>query len=138
MVKWPNRVPPNCFFEVDDFESDWVFRKPFDFIHGRALAGCVKDFPDVYGRIKNNLKPGGWVEMVDFPAELYSDDDSMEKAPNVAEWTRLQKEASAKFGKEMNIAHRHKQWMIDAGYKNVTEEVFKVCPTFLLLPSGAV
>ncbi|KAH8661000.1 S-adenosyl-L-methionine-dependent methyltransferase, partial [Ilyonectria robusta] len=24
----PKWTPPNCFFEVDDYEEDWVYRKP--------------------------------------------------------------------------------------------------------------
>jgi hypothetical protein len=37
-------VPPNAKFIVDDFEEEWVYQTPFDFIHGRYLAGSVKDF----------------------------------------------------------------------------------------------
>ncbi|RMJ21174.1 Methyltransferase [Aspergillus sp. HF37] len=122
----PAWVPPNCYFEVDDFESDWSFSKPFDFIHGRTLAGSVRDLPLLYQRIKNNLKPGGWIEMVDFVGdEFFADDDSLEKAPYLTEWARLQKVAFHKFGKEFGIARDHKQRMIDAGFKNVREEVYK-------------
>lgn len=37
-------VPPNVKFIVDDFEEEWVYPTHFDFIHGRYLAGSVKDF----------------------------------------------------------------------------------------------
>lgn len=120
------RVPPNCYFEVDDYESDWDFSKPFDFIHGRALAGSVKDYPNLFRRIHNNLKPGGWVEMVEIPTEFYSDDDTIQNAPNLLEWAKLHNEASEKFGKNMNIAYSLKKWMIDAGFKNVKEDIYKV------------
>lgn len=73
-----------------------------------------------------NLKPGGYAEVVDQPTVAFADDDSMAKAPNVFEWARLHNEACEKFGKRMDIAHRQKQWMIDAGFKNVKEEIFKV------------
>jgi hypothetical protein len=33
----PELVPPNCTFIVENFEDDWMFREPFDFIHGRTL-----------------------------------------------------------------------------------------------------
>ena len=42
------RAPPNCYFQVDDFESPWDFwdfGKPFDFIHVGSLAGSIKDVP---------------------------------------------------------------------------------------------
>lgn len=66
------------------------------------------------------------MEIVDFPTELFSDDDTIQKATNIAEWAKLHNGASDKFGKPMNIAHRHKQWMIDAGFKNVKEDLYKV------------
>lgn len=86
----------------------------------------MKDYQVFYDRIKNNLKPGGWVEMIDFPGEAYSDDDTVKDAPNVVEWERLLVEASAKFGKEFSIATEHKQLMANAGFTNVTEEIYKV------------
>lgn len=60
----------------------------------------------------SNLKPGGWVEIVDFATELFSDDDSLQKATNMVEYCGLLNDASVKFGKPMNIAHRHKQWIL--------------------------
>ncbi|RJE18983.1 Methyltransferase [Aspergillus sclerotialis] len=119
-------VPPNCNFELDDFESDWSFKTPFDFIHARTLADSVRDFPRLYQRILNNLNPGGWAEVVDFTVEAFSDDGTLNNAPNVMNWIRLLDEASSKFGKRLNIASTHKQGLIDAGFKNVQEDVHKV------------
>lgn len=122
------RVPPNCFFEIDDFESDWDFSKPFDFIHARNLAGSVRDFSGLNKRIMRNLRPGGWVEIADFAGDRpLSDDDTAQNAPNLNEWIRLLNEACNKFGKDFSAARKHKQLLIDAGFKNVREEVYKVC-----------
>ncbi|RMJ24772.1 Methyltransferase [Aspergillus sp. HF37] len=122
----PGWVPPNCFFEVDDYESEWDFSKPFDFIHGRNLAGTVKDYSVFYDRIKNNLNVGGWVEIVDFAAAVFSDDDTIKDAPNLTEWAKLLNEASVRFGKVFDVASQHKDMMIKAGFTNVREEVQKV------------
>ncbi|RMJ22390.1 Methyltransferase [Aspergillus sp. HF37] len=122
----PGWVPPNCYFELNDFESPWEFSKPFDFIHGRTLAGSVRDFPQLFERTLENLNPGGWAEFVDFICQAWSDDDSLKKAPNVVKWIKLLNEASDRFGKSMNVALRYKQWMIDAGFKDVREEAYKV------------
>lgn len=127
------RVPANCHFEVDDFESEWEFKKPFDFIHARNLGGSTRDFPLLLSRIKDNLNNGGWVELTDFVAESFSDDGSMERAPNIAEWTKLIDVASTKFGKKLSVAPFYKKWVIEAGFQNVKEEVYKVCK-----PSTAV
>lgn len=75
----------------------------------------------------NNLAPGGWVEMVDFAGDsLFSDDNSMQDAPHLAEWVNTLNVACHKFGKEIDVARHHKQLMIDTGFKNVREEVYKV------------
>ena len=65
--------------------------------------------------------------MVDGNAEAHSDDDTLDKAPKIREWSRLLKEASQRFGKDLNVAQNHEQWMKDAGFKNVRTEKFKVC-----------
>jgi trans-aconitate methyltransferase len=124
------RVPPNCAFEVDDFESPWNFSRPFDFIHGRGLEGSVQDHPKLLEQAKEHLKPGGWLELVDATVRIFSDDDTINKSPYMLEWAATLREASLKFGKPMGIAHRYKQWMIDAGFQNVKEEIKKVVPDF--------
>ncbi|RJE17443.1 Methyltransferase, partial [Aspergillus sclerotialis] len=121
-----NWVPINCRFEVDDFELEWEYKKPFDFIHGRNLSGSVREFPQLLTRVKDNLNNGGWVELTDFVGETFSDDGGLERAPNVANWGRLLREASAKFGKQLNVAPFYKRWMIEAGFKNVEEEIYKI------------
>lgn len=122
----PGWIPPNCYFEVNDFESPWEYSKPFDFIHARTLTGSVRDLAQLAERTLENLNDGGWAEFVDFAGGVWSDDDSIQKAPGVREWCRLVNEASEKFGKSMNIAPRCKQFMIEAGFKNVQEEIYKV------------
>ena len=68
--------------------------------------------------------------------DIFSDDDSVSKAPNLSEWRDMLIEASAKFGKEMGAAKKYKQWMIEAGFTDVTEEIFKVGS--LLMTGGSV
>ncbi|RJE18258.1 Methyltransferase [Aspergillus sclerotialis] len=124
-----NWIPPNCYFQVDDFESPWDFwdfKKPFDFIHAGNLAGSVKDVPNLLQRAKDTLRPGGWFEFVDFAPEPFADDDTLNDAKYFREWSKLCDEASIKFGKRMNVTSFYKQWMIDAGYKDVNEVVHKV------------
>jgi len=125
----PDVVPPNCIFYVDDFESEWTFGpdEAFDFIHGRGIGGSVNDFGLLYSRIYRNLKPGGWVEVDEYESYISSDDDpNLEKIPNITKWLALCNEASAKFGKSISIAPEQKQYMIDAGFHNVRDDIYKV------------
>jgi SAM-dependent methyltransferase len=125
----PSMVPPNCKFYVDDFESEWTFSpdEAFNFVHGRALGGCIANYELLYQRIYDNLTPGGWVEMQEFEAGFYSlDDPSLLKAPNCKKWVELGNYASEKAGRIFAIAQDQKQKMIDAGFVNVHDETYKV------------
>lgn len=121
-------MPPNCYFEVDDYESTWDFSRPFDFVHARALVGAMKDPLAIFSQALENLKPGGWFEVAEIAPMCYSDDDTIQNAPNSVEWCKVLDEASIKFGKRMNVTHLYKQWLIDVGFENVREDIYKVRP----------
>ncbi|RMJ24856.1 Methyltransferase [Aspergillus sp. HF37] len=53
-------------------------------------------------------------------------DETVQNAQQLHEWARLLNEACRAFGKEFGVTKHYKQWMIDAGFKNVKEEVYKV------------
>jgi trans-aconitate methyltransferase len=124
----PNWVPPNVQFYIDDAESDWTFQnsEKFDFIHGRAICGGIADWPRLYAQAYEHLQPGGWMEMQDHECWINSDDGGMDRAPGCSEWIRETDRASEMFGKRLNIAHRHRQWMIEAGFEDVSEMIRKV------------
>lgn len=126
----PEWVPGNCRFHVDDYEDEWTYREDerFDYIHGRALSGTVADWPNFYRQVRENLKPGGWCEMQEYDAWIFSDDDSYDRAPWTKEWVEKLDGASTMFGKQINVARHHKQWMIDAGFEDVVEKIIRVSP----------
>lgn len=125
----PEWVPNNCKFHVDDYEDEWTYREDekFDYIHGRALSGTSSDWARFYGRVLENLKPGGIVEMQEYDAWIYSDDDSFDRAVWTKEWVTKLDAASKMYGKQINVAKYHRQWMIDAGFEDVQERVYRVC-----------
>jgi SAM-dependent methyltransferase len=124
----PSYVPPNLSFYVDDFEQPWEFggTATFDFIHWRGLCGSTAEWPKLYGQAMVNLKPGGWLEVQDYSVQVYGDDETFDRALWAKHGLTLLNDASVKFGKKLNVAHEHKGWMIDAGFLNVREEVYKV------------
>ena len=50
MSNWNNSVPPNCTFEIDDVEKEWLWSQPFDLVFCRTLAGS---FTNTQEFIKN-------------------------------------------------------------------------------------
>ena len=124
----PGWTPPNCKFYVDDFESEWEYQpgEYFDYIHGRALCGSVANWPRFFEQAYQTLNPGGWLEMQEYQTWLFSDDNTMENAVWIREWSTGTDEASTKFGRRLRTAQDMKKWMEEAGFLDVHEEIYKV------------
>ncbi|KAB8270214.1 S-adenosyl-L-methionine-dependent methyltransferase [Aspergillus minisclerotigenes] len=121
----PRWVPPNCQFEIDDFESEWSYAHPFDYIHGRELAGSIHDFPRLCKQAFAHLHPGGFFEIQSFTVDIFSDDGSIEKAPYTKQVVSLVQEASAKFGKPMDNVDTWPAAMKEAGFTDVVCKIVK-------------
>lgn len=40
------RIPPNCIFEVDDLEKEWLWASDsFDLVHVRFMFLAIRDYP---------------------------------------------------------------------------------------------
>ncbi|ETN40029.1 uncharacterized protein HMPREF1541_04304 [Cyphellophora europaea CBS 101466] len=126
----PRWVPPNLTFEVDDFESEWSFDRPFDFIHARYICGSVADWPKLMRQAYDNLKPGGYVEFQDYDMRNFTQDDSLSENNQVAHLFDLLIEAADKMGRTANPGIHLREWVEQAGFENVRDEVF-------LIPLGA-
>ncbi|WAO91736.1 Hypothetical protein NCS54_00921700 [Fusarium falciforme] len=122
----PDWTPPNCFFEVDDFEDDWVYKKPFDYIHGRELEGCIGDDEKLFKKAFDNLTSGGYFELQAQRGCFLSDDGTHDKATNAQRWAAGILEGSAKFGKPIDCAHQWKDELIKVGFVDVQEEIRKI------------
>ena len=119
----PAWVPPNCNFYIDDAESPWNF-EPQDLIHGRSLGGSLADWPRFYSQCFQNLKPGGHIEMQEHDAWISA--LNKETPPWTAYWNVTLNEASAMFGKYLNVANKHVEWMNEAGFVDVNDKTFQV------------
>ena len=116
-------IPPNCQFEIDDAEDEWLFLTKFDYIHGRTLATCFKDPASVIGKAFGALTPGGYFELQDMCLQT-SDDGSM-NGTALLEWQTYVKEAATQTGVEWTNVPNYKRWMIEKGFEDVTEVNFK-------------
>jgi hypothetical protein len=115
-------VPPNCHFEVDDAEDEWVYSHSFDYIHGRMLLSCFKDFPSIVRKAFDALLPGGYFELQDIcPMACF--DDSW-NGTELQRWNNLLTTASSALGMDWLKAMKYKQYMLDAGFEDVQEVHF--------------
>ncbi|KAH7176370.1 S-adenosyl-L-methionine-dependent methyltransferase [Dactylonectria macrodidyma] len=122
----PQWTPPNCFFEVDDYEEDWVYRTPFDFIHIRELEGCIGDSERLFGQAFRHLTPGGYIELQAVNGEFLCDDGTIEKATNAVSWMEYLCKGAAQFGKPVDCTAKWRDMLIAAGFVDVHQEIRKL------------
>jgi len=122
----PRFTPPNVQFVVDDLESDWEYAQPFDLIYMRILGGSFKDWPRLLHQAFEHTTPGGYIEVTDLVNPLRSDDGTLPPDCHVMKLLGLMVEASAKIGRDLDVATRHRQRLIDAGFVNVVQREYKM------------
>lgn len=116
----PEYVPPNCRFEIDDAEDEWLYSERFDYIHLRMMFHCFKDHLKVMKYGLAHLRPGGYMEFQDWLPVLQSSDDSIRGTP-LELWSKLYIEGGAKLGRNMLAPKNYKKWMIEAGFEDIVE-----------------
>jgi SAM-dependent methyltransferase len=122
----PTWHPPNCEFQIDDFNDPWTFgANRFDFIHLRTSHGCVHSRAALYAQCLTALKPGGYLEEVEYAPEFISQDNSIAPGSPLAQWTDVALACAARLPDEEIYVFRHMATRIRAaGFEDVTEESF--------------
>ncbi|OJD16110.1 hypothetical protein AJ78_03690 [Emergomyces pasteurianus Ep9510] len=118
-------VPPNCIFEVDDFE-EWNLPYKFDLIHGRELDGSISDCEKLCREAFDHLKPGGYFELKSLEHGFFSDDETHKKAIHAHEWQQHIIEGRNKLRKPFCGATICTQGMENAGFVNIKSQKFKL------------
>jgi SAM-dependent methyltransferase len=121
----PEYTPPNCRFEIDDAEDEWIFSHKFDYIHGRYMCAFITDVPKLFSSIFDNLNPGGWVEFQECLINFQAIDDSLEGTA-LQRWNRLLLEGINKMGRDALSALRYKTHMVEVGFKDIQVKKFAV------------
>lgn len=123
----PSFVPPNCRFEVDDINKEWTYPEgEFDYIHARALCGCLPDWDDFFRKTFRHISPGGWIEQVELWGISKSDDGTLREDSPLITWVEVFKQIGEKTGKPFFWNDKVTQSVKDAGFINVEDRVVKV------------
>jgi hypothetical protein len=118
----PSAVPPNVFFEIFDAEDedDWTYSQDFfDLIHFRIMAGSFRSWDKMYERAFTHLKPGGWIEVVDFDDQSNTFSKWFKKDSEMYKWYVALGEASVRSGKDAGPAHLDPERLSAAGFVDV-------------------
>jgi hypothetical protein len=116
-------VPPNCHFEIDDAEDEWIFARPFDYIHARAIVSCFADHRSIIQKAYDNLVPGGYLELQDgiLPIRFI---DSSGQGTALELWNKCLVEATTKAGKPWTGPLYYQKWMQEVGFEDVVQRKF--------------
>lgn len=127
----PVWVPANCQFEIEDIENDWLWRpESFDFIFGREILMAIRNWEKVVQQAYHHLKPGGYFELASTVAKVGCDDDSWSE--EMAQGSAYNKigmtffELHQALGVDPAAPLKWKSQMIDQGFEDVEEHVFKI------------
>ncbi|KAH8688826.1 S-adenosyl-L-methionine-dependent methyltransferase [Talaromyces proteolyticus] len=122
----PGCAPPNCRFYVDDVESGWTYESKFDYVHGRAMAGSIKDWDSLLEQAYENLNDGGVIELQEYESVYKSDDDTVTRTPAISLWQQKLNEAAEAINQPMNLAQTLKDRLERAGFVDVRDDAYKI------------
>ncbi|KAI3556241.1 UMTA [Colletotrichum abscissum] len=121
----PRDVPPNVKFEVDDVEEEWLYSRPFDYVHLRFMNGSISDWKKIIQKAYDHLVPGGYFEIQEGDFVIKADDDTLPPEKPLAQFTSLIREAAEKFGRRFAPIPEMREAMVDVGFENVVQQDFK-------------
>ena len=130
-IQPPADQPLNHHYVVADFEQDWPFEQPFDYIHGRMLVVAMRNHRKVIQQAYQHLTPGGWFELQDL--ELGPDGVVEDNPPSpafrsfdgITGWNRYMTQAAANLGVDLAAATHWARWLKEAGFLNISHKIFK-------------
>ncbi|KAK5663945.1 hypothetical protein OQA88_157 [Cercophora sp. LCS_1] len=120
------QVPFNIEFHIENAEDEWI-RPPdsVDLVHIREMAGAFADWEFVYQQAFNCIKPGGWIEVLDFD-DFYSDKNFLSfYPPSSAAHVLMQGilQAAEAMGRSRGIEHLNPELLEEVGFEDIKQQV---------------
>ncbi|KAG9246136.1 putative Demethylmenaquinone methyltransferase [Calycina marina] len=121
-------APLNAFFELDDAEADggWTYSDDdFDLVHFRYMKGAFLSWKDVYLQAYRVLKPGAYIEVVDFDdhkriGRFFGPDSG------VPRWLEALEKGTEKSGRSRGITHLEPECLTALGFVDVENHVYTI------------
>lgn len=97
-------------------------RESFDFVFSRMLVFGISDWPGYIAKIKDLLKPGGWIELQDIDFVVL--DKNENTISESWRWLKDQIAAWSKRGLDMRAPSKLERYLLEAGFVDVHVEKF--------------
>jgi len=97
------------------------------------LLGSIPSFVDLFKTVKKHLKPGGYLECLEYDLTCRCDDDTLPaEDPNflspyaLQNWVKYAGAGSIMLSKPLLIADKVSNWMREAGFVDIQEKITKL------------
>lgn len=94
---------------------------PFHTQPNTSHSSCVVDWPQLLRRIFDALKPGAYFEIQESAIWAWADDGSLRGDSPLIIYLEAIEQAARLQGKQFNIYHKLRDWLIDAGFEDVQQ-----------------
>ncbi|KAJ8066888.1 hypothetical protein OCU04_004274 [Sclerotinia nivalis] len=123
----PTFVPPNAMFQVDDLEEEWTFGDgdKFDFIYLRMMTGSIGNWDRFFEQAFDNLKPGGFIEIVDIRLPPTAADGTLKPDSPLLKWANLLLKGSIIAGRGVDSAITYTGKLAKWGFQGIHETIYK-------------
>jgi SAM-dependent methyltransferase len=122
-----HQVPFNIEFHIENAEEEWIRpANTVDLVHIRNLEGAFSDWRFIYNQAFACIRPGGWIEVVDWEDWL-ADKNFLSLYPEGSAMGVLAKavlEAAEIAGKPRGSHHLDRNLLIEAGFVDIKETVY--------------
>ncbi|KAK7936093.1 hypothetical protein PG985_001588 [Apiospora marii] len=119
----PQPEVPNCHFEKDDCEEDWLWDPTFDYIHIRQIVTGIRDPKRLFQQVYDHLVPGGWIEIQDGTMEL--DGEGVEDS-HIRKWFDYCAAGATAKGFDVRKAKHYDSWLKNIGFTEIQAHRFEV------------
>lgn len=122
-----DQVPFNVEFQIEDAREEWI-RPPnsFDLVHFRNMAGAFSDWAFIYQQTFACLKPGGYIEVMDYDDHWATADFTNYFKPGspIELMARTIRECAELDGRPKTVAHMTQQMLMDAGFVDIHHTMY--------------
>lgn len=111
----------------DRLRDPEVFQaRAYDLIHSRFISQGMKAnrWPSYIGDLKLLLRPGGWIQMMEYYPMIQSDSGQLSgDEAAVRRWWRYYDSSMGRLNRDPRVGRRLQQLMIDRGLRDVRVDV---------------
>ena len=123
------QVPFNVEFHIENAEEEWI--RPadaVDLVHIRDMAGAFSDWSFIYQQAFVCIRPGGWIEILDFD-DFYAEKNMLSFYPPNAGAHILVRglyDASQRLGRPRDVSHMRRELLTDVGFVDIDISVHEI------------